>query len=172
MTTIPSLTFHGAARTATGACFELAYRDSRVLVDCGLFQGPRSLEALNREPFRFDPRSIDAMVLTHAHIDHSGLLPRLVRDGYRGDIWCTDATADLLGVMLPDAGRIQESDAERRNRRADRRDEPAVEPLYTEADAVAAAELARTVDSGTWFEPAPGIRASMECRSHPWLGIG
>lgn len=166
MTSEPTLTFHGAARTVTGACFELAHGRSRVLVDCGLFQGPRSLEALNREPFRFDARGIDAVVLTHAHIDHSGLLPRLVRDGYQGDIWCTGPTADLLGVMLPDAGRIQEGDAERRNRRADRRDEPAVEPLYTEADAVAAAELARTVALGAWFEPAPGIRARLWNAGH------
>ena len=155
----PTLTFHGAARTVTGACFELAFGERRILVDCGLFQGPRGLGALNREAFRFDAHKIDAVMLTHAHIDHSGLLPRLVRDGFKGDIWCTGPTADLLGVMLPDAGRIQEGDADRRNRRADRRDEAPASPLYTEADAVKAAEQARTIVLETWFEPAPGIRA-------------
>jgi metallo-beta-lactamase family protein len=162
----PTLTFHGAAGTVTGACFELVHGRGRLLIDCGLFQGPRSLEALNREPFRFDPRRVDAVVLTHAHIDHSGLLPRLVRDGFAGDIWCTAPTADLLGVMLPDAGRLQESDAERRNRRADRRDEPPIEPLYTEADAVAAAQRARPVELGTWFEPVRGIRVRLWNAGH------
>lgn len=166
MNTEPTLTFHGAAGTVTGACFELVNGRSRVLVDCGLFQGPRSLEALNREPFRFDARGLDAVILTHAHIDHSGLLPRLVRDGFAGEIWCTAPTADLLGVMLPDAGRIQESDAERRNRRADRRDEAPIDPLYTEADSVAAAQRARPVELATWFEPARGIRVRLWNAGH------
>lgn len=166
MSSETTLTFHGAAKTVTGACFELAHDGSRVLIDCGLFQGPRGLEALNREPFRFNAPDIDAVVLTHAHIDHSGLLPRLVRDGFKDDIWCTGPTADLLGVMLPDAGRIQESEAERRNRRADRRDEAPVIPLYTEADSIAAAEQARTVRLGEWFEPAAGIRARLWNAGH------
>lgn len=166
MMTEPTLAFHGAARTVTGACFELAHDGRRILVDCGLFQGPRALEALNRGAFRFDPRNIDAVLLTHAHIDHSGLLPRLVRDGFNGDIWCTGPTADLLGVMLPDAGRIQEGDADRRNRRADRRDEAPISPLYTEADAVKAAKQARTTGLGQWFAPAPGIRARLWNAGH------
>ena len=118
MTQTLQLTFNGAARTVTGSCHEFALGSTRVLVDCGLFQGSRTLEALNAEPFAFDPRSIDAVVLTHAHIDHSGLLPRLVAEGFTGPIWCTRATADLLEYMLADAGRIQEADTARRNGRA------------------------------------------------------
>jgi metallo-beta-lactamase family protein len=156
--TEPVLTVHGAARTVTGSCYEVAFAGRRLLVDCGLFQGPRSLEALNREPFAFDPRKIDAVLLTHAHMDHCGLLPRLVAEGFVGAIWGTAGTADLLGVMLPDAARIQEQDAARRNRRADRADEPPVKPLYTSDDAEAAIGLARPVPLETEFEPAPGFR--------------
>ena len=123
MSNEPKITFHGAAGTVTGSCMELHYGGSTVLIDCGLFQGSRTLETLNRDPFSFDVRRIDAVVLTHAHIDHSGLLPKLSAEGYRGPIYCTPQTKDLLYYMLPDAGRIQESEAERRNRRRDRRDE-------------------------------------------------
>ena len=155
----PTLTIHGAARTVTGSCCEVAYGDRRLLVDCGLFQGPRTLEALNREPFAFDPRGIDAVLLTHAHIDHSGLLPRLAGEGYRGPIWCTAPTADLLGEMLPDAARIQEQDSERRNRRADRADEPPIEPLYTSDDARKVLEQVRTVTLEDQVEIAAGLQA-------------
>jgi metallo-beta-lactamase family protein len=155
----PTLTIHGAARTVTGSCFEVALGRRRILVDCGLFQGPRTIEALNREPFAFDPEKIDAVLLTHAHMDHSGLIPRLSAEGFRGPIWCTDPTADLLSIMLPDGARIQEYEAARRNRRADRADEPPIEPLYTSADAEQAIDLARPVDLGEQFEPAPGFQA-------------
>ncbi|WP_205478846.1 MBL fold metallo-hydrolase RNA specificity domain-containing protein [Sphingomonas arenae] len=166
MVDVPTLTFHGAAQTVTGSCYELRIGSSRILIDCGLFQGPRSLEALNREPLGFDPRAADALILTHAHIDHSGLLPRLAAEGFRGPIICTRATADLLGHMLPDAGRIQEYEAERRNRRPDRRDEEPIEPLYTEADALRACELIEVVDLKHWFEPATGIRARLWNAGH------
>ena len=154
-----TLAFHGAARTVTGSCMELRAGGSRLLVDCGLFQGSRSLEALNREPFAFDSKQFEGVILTHAHIDHSGLLPKLVAEGYSGPIWCTPATRDLLRHMLPDAGRIQESEAERRNRRPDRADEEPIEPIYTEADAEQAWAQCRAVELGEWFEPAPGFRA-------------
>lgn len=156
---VPKLTIHGAALTVTGSCFELAFGNHRLLIDCGLFQGSRSLEALNREPFAFDPRRIDGVLVTHAHIDHSGLLPRLVAEGYQGPVWCTAATLDLLEVMLPDAARIQEQDVERRNRRADRADEPAIAPIYTVEDAARVIELARTVKLEEAFAPCPGIEA-------------
>ena len=155
----PTLTFHGAAGTVTGSCFEVAFARRRVLVDCGLFQGPRSLEALNFEPFGFDPAAIDAVLLTHAHLDHCGLLPRLVAEGFRRPIWCTAATRDLLGIMLPDAAGIQEQEAARRNRRADRADEPPVVPLYTLADAERVIELVRSVELEEQFEAATGFRA-------------
>ena len=160
------VSIHGAARTVTGSCFELVHGGRRVLVDCGLFQGTRTLEALNHERLGFDPQSVEAVLLTHAHIDHSGLLPRLAAEGYRGPIWCTAPTADLLSQMLPDAGRIQEFESERRNRRPDRRDRPAVRPVYTEADAKLAADLARPIDLESWFEPAPGFRARLWNAGH------
>ena len=99
-----TMKFHGAAGTVTGSCMELALGARSILVDCGLFQGSRSLEALNLGSFGFDPRRIDAVILTHAHIDHCGLLPKLAAQGYEGAIWCTQATSDLLEFMLADAG--------------------------------------------------------------------
>jgi metallo-beta-lactamase family protein len=155
----PTLTIHGAANTVTGSCFDVSMGGSQVLVDCGLFQGSRTLETLNREPFAFDPRRLDAVLLTHAHIDHSGLLPRLVRLGFGSTIWCTAPTLDLLKVMLPDAARIQEHEAERRNRRADRADEAAIEPLYTAEDAKRVLELIRTAELNEAITPAAGITA-------------
>lgn len=155
----PTLTFHGAAGTVTGSCYEIAYGRRRVLIDCGLFQGPRSLEALNLERFAFDPAKLDAVLLTHAHLDHCGLLPRLAAEGFRGPIFCTDATRDLLTIMLADAAGIQEHEAERRNRRPDRADEAPVVPLYTAADADAACGLARSVDLEAEMAVAPGFRA-------------
>ena len=162
----PTLTFHGASQTVTGSCFELAWNGRRILVDCGLFQGSRSLEALNLEPFRFDAKAIDAVFVTHAHLDHSGLLPKLARDGFRGAIWCTESTAELLAVMLPDAARIQEQDAERRNRRADRADEPAVPPLYTSEDAEAVMALLRPVALDEEISVLDGVTAKLWNAGH------
>lgn len=163
-----SITFHGAAQTVTGSCMELARGDGgkHILVDCGLFQGSRTLETLNHGQLGFDPSDIAAVVLTHAHIDHCGLLPRLMAMGWQGPIWCTRATADLLEYMLADAGRIQEGDATRRNRRPDRRGAVHFEPLYTERDGLAAWRAARPVPLDTWFEPAPGFRARLWPAGH------
>lgn len=162
----PAITFHGAAGTVTGSCMELAYKGSRVLVDCGLFQGSRSLEALNLEPFAFNPRDIDAVVLTHAHIDHSGLLPKLAASGFKGPIWCTQPTIDLLEHLLPDAGRIQEYEAERRNHRRDRAGEEPFKPLYTAEYAMKAWRLCRAVELEREFSPAPGFRARLWNAGH------
>lgn len=161
-----TLTFNGAAQTVTGSCHEFALGKARILVDCGMFQGSRTLEALNAEPFAFDPRAIDAVVLTHAHIDHSGLLPRLAAEGFNGPVWCTQPTAELLEYMLADAGRIQEADTARRNRRRDRAGEEPFQPLYTEADALAAWGMCRPVPLEEWFEPAPGFRARLWNAGH------
>lgn len=145
---------------------EFCHAGKRVLIDCGLFQGSRTLETLNRAPFAFDARTVDAVILTHAHIDHCGLLPRLVAEGFTGDIWCTAPTAALLEYMLADAGRIQEGDAARRNRRKDRADQPNIAPIYTEKDAIAAWQQARTVALEEWFEPAAGMQARLWNAGH------
>ncbi len=166
MSNEPNITFHGAAGTVTGSCMELQHGDRTILIDCGLFQGSRTLETLNREPFSFNVRKVAAVILTHAHIDHSGLLPKLVAEGYRGPIYATPQTRDLLFHMLPDAGRIQESEAERRNRRRDRRDEEPVEPIYTEADSMTAYEQIKTVAMNEWFEPTAGFRARLWNAGH------
>lgn len=157
--TVPTITIHGAAKTVTGSCYELGIGQRRILIDCGLFQGPRTLEGLNRAPFAFDPSKIDAVLLTHAHLDHSGLLPRLCAEGFRGPIWCTQATAELLEVMLPDAARIHEQDAERRNRRADRADERPIAPLYTLADAEQAIAQTRPSDFDRMEQVVEGVEA-------------
>ena len=153
-----TLTFHGAAHTVTGSCMEFRYNGQSILVDCGMFQGSRSLEVLNTGNFDFDPKKIAAVILTHAHIDHSGLLPKLVAKGYKGPIYCTQPTADLLEYMLADAGRIQESETQRRNRRRDRAGEKPFAPIYTVQDALKAWRLCRPLNLEEWFEPAEGFR--------------
>ena len=161
-----SLTFHGAARTVTGSCMQFTLGSRSVLVDCGLFQGSRTLETLNNRPFAFEPKDIAAVILTHAHIDHSGLLPKLVADGFRGKIWCTRPTSDLLEYMLADCGRIQEADVARRNRRRDRAGETPFVPAYTERDALAAWKMCSPVALEEWFEPETGFRARLWNAGH------
>ena len=161
-----SLTFHGAAHTVTGSCMEFTHDGRSLLVDCGLFQGSRTLEKLNATRFAFDPKRIAGVVLTHAHLDHSGLLPKLASKGFEGPIWCTQPTSDLLEYMLADAGRIHEAEAARRNRRRDRAGEEPFAPIYTEADARTAWRLCRPVPLEQWFEPAPGFRARLWNAGH------
>ncbi len=161
-----TLTFHGAAKTVTGSCMEFTSGGNSILVDCGMYQGSRTLEKLNADRFSFDPSDISAVILTHAHIDHSGLLPKLVARGFRGPIWCTQPTRKLLEYMLADAGRIQETDTERRNRRRDRAGETPFDPIYTEKDALAAWRLCKPVDLEEWFDPAPGFRARLWNAGH------
>ncbi|AIT81883.1 MBL fold metallo-hydrolase [Novosphingobium pentaromativorans] len=161
-----SLRFHGAAGTVTGSCMEFQLGGRHLLVDCGMFQGSRSLEALNHGSFDFDIDKIDAVVLTHAHIDHCGLLPKLVAQGWKGKIWCTQATSDLLEYMLGDAGRIQESEAERHNRRRDRAGEERFVPIYTAEDALKAWRMSEPVEREEWFEPVPGFRARLWNAGH------
>lgn len=151
----------GAARTVTGLSLLFETPRSRFLVDCGMFQGPKTLKALNWEPFPYRPRDVAAVLLTHAHIDHSGLLPRLVKEGFHGRIHATAPTVDLCGVMLPDSGHVQVMEVENLNRRNRRRGRAEVEPIYTPADAAAALRQFRAVPMDRWleFEELPGIRA-------------
>jgi metallo-beta-lactamase family protein len=151
--------FCGAARTVTGSCHLFQTRTGRFLVDCGLFQGSKTLKALNYDPFPFHPADIDAVLLTHAHIDHSGLLPKLVRQGFRGKIFATRGTVDLCSYMLPDAGNIQETEVLTLNRRNAARGRPSVDPIYTQADAIASLNAFRPVEYETWVDVFRGVRA-------------
>jgi metallo-beta-lactamase family protein len=159
------ITFLGAARTVTGSKFLLSAGDQRVLVDCGLFQGLKKLRQRNWRSLPVKPSEIDAVVLTHAHIDHSGYLPALVRDGFRGPIYCTPPSEDLVPILLTDSGRLQEEDAAYANRKGFSKHRPAL-PLYTEDDAKRVAKRLEAVgyhtdvDLGSWtcrFEPAGHI---------------
>ena len=154
-----TLTFHGAAGCVTGSCYLLRTPDSRVLIDCGLFQGPKTLKALNYNTFPFAVEQIDAVLLTHAHIDHSGQLPKLVRAGYRGPIFATPQTRELCEIMLADCGHIQESEVEHLNRRNAQRGRPLVEPIYTAKDAARAMRSFEPVDFDDWRRITPDIRA-------------
>ncbi|HET7806469.1 MAG TPA: MBL fold metallo-hydrolase [Pseudolabrys sp.] len=151
--------FCGAARTVTGSCCLFQTAAGRLLVDCGLFQGSKTLKALNYRAFPFRPDDIDAVLLTHAHIDHSGLLPKLVREGFGGQIFATHGTVDLCSFMLPDAGSIQESEVAALNRRNWARGRAEVTPIYTQAEAVASLDRFRPVEYRTWVDVIPGIRA-------------
>ncbi|HRD29477.1 MAG TPA: MBL fold metallo-hydrolase, partial [Caulobacter sp.] len=155
----PSLTFHGAAGCVTGFCAELRTDTARVLIDCGMFQGSKTLKALNYEPFPFHAGDIDAVLLTHAHIDHSGLLPKLMLAGFEGPIYATAATRDLCAVMLADAGGIQEGEVRDLNRRNQRRGRPTVEPIFTEQDAKRVMPQFERVKMGEAVEVAPGLTA-------------
>lgn len=134
------LHFLGAAGTVTGSKYVLESDGYRVMIDCGLFQGLKALRLRNWEPLPLNPASINDVVLTHAHIDHTGYLPRLVRDGFKGTVYATKATSDLLTIMLPDSARLQEEEAEYANRKGFAKHHPAL-PLYTESDAKAALRL-------------------------------
>jgi metallo-beta-lactamase family protein len=153
------LKFHGAARTVTGSCYLIETDDAKVLVDCGMFQGSKTMSELNYRTFPFDPKSLTAMLLTHAHIDHTGVIPKLTKHGYAGKIYCTPGTIDLCGIMLPDSGHIQESEVKQLNVRNAKRGLPEVEPIYTLEDAMAALEHFSPVAYETWMTPAKGIRA-------------
>jgi len=149
--------FHGAAQTVTGSQHLLEVNGSRVLLDCGLFQGRRSETYERNRNHPFDPSNIDAVILSHAHIDHSGNLPHLVKDGYNGSIYATKATVDLADVMLRDSGHIQESDAMFVNKKRAKRGEPPIEPLYTLEDAEQVAGHFRPMAYNQSFEAAPGV---------------
>ena len=157
--------FLGAAGTVTGSKTLVTIGDTRILVDCGLFQGYKQLRLLNWEPLAVAPAQIDVVVLTHAHLDHSGYLPLLVRNGFRGKIICTEATADLCGILLPDSGHLQEEDAAFANRHRFSKHHPAL-PLYTEEDARNCLSQFSPVDFGVPVELAPGLKATFRPAGH------
>lgn len=137
--------FCGASTGVTGSCHLITTEKHKILLDCGQFQGGKAQDALNYEEFPFDPAEIDFVILSHAHIDHCGRIPLLVKRGFKGDIYCTDATADLLDVMLKDSGYIHEKEAEWKNRKNERAGRAMVEPLYTYNDAVDSLKFVKPV---------------------------
>ena len=161
-----TLTLLGGAREVTGSCILVQTARNRFLLDCGMFQGGVESDRKNARRMPVPPASIDFVLSSHAHIDHSGLLPKLVRDGFRGPIHCTPATADLLGVMLPDAGHIQEKESEWQTRKRERGGKAEVPPLYTEADALAVLPALRPVPYGESFAPGPGVSAAFLDAGH------
>ena len=153
-----NIRFLGAARTVTGSCYLLTLPGCKALVDCGFVQGASDARDRNREPFAFDPKEIGLLFLTHAHLDHSGLVPRLVKEGFSGPIITTRATGDLLEPMLLDSAKIQENDAERMSRRALRKGGEPVEPLYTSEDVEKVFPLVERARYGETGDAGSGIR--------------
>src|SRR6266581_6827425 len=161
-----TLSFWGAAGTVTGSKYLIEADRARVLVDCGLFQGMRELRERNWEEPPFNAASVDAVIITHAHIDHTGYLPRFVQHGFRGPIYCSRGTADLLKILLPDAARLQEEEADYRNRHKITKHLPAL-PLYTERDARETLKLLQIVqNNGQPFPIAAGISAEFRIAGH------
>jgi metallo-beta-lactamase family protein len=165
------LTFLGAAGTVTGSRYLVRTTTRQLLVDCGLFQGLKQLRLRNREPFAVPPAEIDAIILTHAHLDHSGFLPVLVRDGFRGPVYCTPATQALCGILLPDSGHLQEEEAAFANRHGYSKHRPAL-PLYTRADAERALETLRPVAFEQEHTPFDGVDFRYDHAGHiPGAGM-
>ncbi len=153
------LQFCGAAGMVTGSCYHIHSKDHDFLVDCGMFQGTKTIKQLNYGPFPFDPGKIGFVLLTHAHIDHSGLLPKLYKAGFSGPVYMTGGTKDLLSFMLPDSGYIQEMEVKYLNQRNARHGREQVSPIYSQKDAIACQKNFRALDYERWREIAPAIRA-------------
>jgi metallo-beta-lactamase family protein len=160
-----TLTSLGGAETVTGSKHLLTNRDKRILIDCGLFQGLKNLRELNWEPLSISPSNIDAVVLTHAHLDHSGYLPKLVRDGFRGRIFATAATRDVAELILLDSGHLQEKDAEYANRKGFSKHKPAL-PLYGVRDAERALEFFSVVPFGATIQLPGGANLTFRYAGH------
>lgn len=159
------LRFLGAAGTVTGSKYLVEFNGQSLLVDCGLFQGYKQLRLRNRDPLPVLPNHIGAVLLTHAHLDHSGYLPLLAKEGFHGKVWCTPGTRDLVQILLPDSGHIQEEDANFANRKGFSKHAPAL-PLYTEGDALDSLKLLRTVPLRQVFEPLHGWKATFTSAGH------
>ena len=160
------LTFLGATRIVTGSCYLLEANGKKLLVDCGMFQGSKVVEDLNKREFLFNPGEIDAVILTHAHIDHSGLLPKLVKQGFSGNIHCTKSTQQLCTILLPDSAHIQESDAETANRKGQRSGADIVTPIYSIDDAYETLNHFMVHEFHEPFEVYPGINVNFKVAGH------
>lgn len=170
MKTPASIQFLGAARCVTGSKFLLRTAGGTTLIDCGLFQGLKELRQRNWEPFPFPPAQIDRVILTHAHIDHTGYLPRLSKEGFNGRVFCTPSTAELLGLLLPDCGHLQEEDARYAAKKSFSKHTPPL-PLFTEDDARAALRLLRPVNFSQGVELEDGLVFTYHPTGHI-LGAG
>lgn len=161
------ISFHGAARTVTGSKHIITLKNGKkILLDCGLFQGlGKETDMLNRE-FGFDPRELDVMILSHAHIDHSGLLPKLVKDGFAGKVFCTHGTSELASVLLADSAEIQEDEIKYTNKRRAAMGQPYLRPLYTTEDAEKAVGLLNEVEYGTWVNVLEGVEVMFTDAGH------
>lgn len=160
------ITFLGAARTVTGSCHMLEVNGKRILIDCGMFQGSKLVKSFNEREFSFNPSSIDAVLLTHAHIDHSGLIPKLIKNGFSGRVHCTTVTKELCEILLPDSAHIQESEAEFANRKGLRAGKKMVEPLYTVDEAYMALNHFSTHAFDEKIELFPGVIIRFELAGH------
>ncbi len=163
---VMNITFLGAAKTVTGSCYLVETGDKKFLVDCGMFQGRANEVLLNAEPFPFNPGELDFMLLTHAHIDHSGRIPKLFTDGFKGTIYATKPTVQLCGIMLPDSGHIQEMENEWLNRKRQRAGKPPVNPLYTVKEAADCLGLFKGVAYGEAISAADNIRVRFNDAGH------
>lgn len=160
------ITFLGAAKTVTGSCFFIETNNNKFLVDCGMFQGYKIEDGLNQELFPFNPSKLDFILLTHAHIDHSGRIPKIYKEGFNGQVITTKATMELCSIMLPDSGHIQEFENEWTNRKRLRAGKPPVEPLYTHQDAINCLELFRSVPYGEIIQLSSTIKVRFNDAGH------
>ena len=160
------LTFNGAARIVTGSCYLLEANGKKILVDCGMFQGTKDITRLNYEPFAFDPSEISCLILTHAHIDHAGLIPKLVKGGFKGRIYTTPPTADLVQVMLIDSATVNQDETKHENQRRQRQGLRPREPLYSVEDAKDSFPLLRPTVYDQETSPVEGIRFILRNAGH------
>lgn len=160
------LRFLGAARTVTGSFFIIETGSVKFAVDCGLFQGPRTLQERNYQEFTVNPETIDFVVATHAHIDHIGLIPKLCKHGFEGLIYCSHVTEELAAILLPDSGYIQESEVERKNRKLSRAGKPTIEPIYTVEEALACLKQFRSINQDEIIDVAPGVQLRLRDAGH------
>lgn len=160
------ISFLGATGTVTGSCFLVEHKNTKFLVDCGLYQGNKELKERNYVSFMFNPAEIDFVILTHAHIDHSGLLPKLYKNGFQGNIYTTNGTYDLCTVMLPDSAHVQEGEIERKNRKNARAGIPLLQPIYTVEDAMQTCNKIISKDYWEPFRPTPDVEISFQDAGH------